>query len=1371
LTLFISHSSRDNAVAIKVRDWLRANGWSRIFLDLDPEHGLAPGHKWKDELKKAGERCSGVVLLISPDWIESSWCQAELALAEHFGKRIFPVLVASTPLADVPRELRSNYQFADISDPAGEAEGFRRFGIGLKRAGLDPSSFPWPPEGDPHRAIYRGMQVMEEVDAAVFFGRDALVTKGLDALRQMRGGMRERMMVILGASGAGKSSFLRAGLTARLRRDEENFLVPPVIRPERAALSGPTGLARSLGMPPQSLTGPEAFLAALERLRGAESERLIRFARAGHESPPAVPPTIVLAIDQAEELFTADNAEAARALEFFAAAAGEDRNMVIVATIRSDSFDRIQAEPRLTDVPRLLFDLPALPLGAFKEVIEGPARLADPPLAIDPALSEHLLHDIATADALPLLALTLERLAAHHRESGRLTLADYAEGLGGLQGAVRANVEAAFTAAARDPTLPAGRARLEELCRAAFIPWLVQLDDADAEPKRRLERLDSLPEPARPLIRHLVDQRLLVSDRRTIGEDAAEVIEVVHEAVLRQWPALRAWIGEERDALRDLDAVRAAAAEWNLHREGESGDRGSVWLAHRGHRLADAEALTVHAGFAGAIGPIEREYLAACRAAEDARRARELDEIARTRRLQSRIGRLIALAAVLLVLGAIGIGGLLAGLAQRTAATLTSLASAAADAGNYDGAARYALAALTVAGVPFTGYDSSVAEAELRGALYANAAAAVLHGHKDIVFTARFSADGTRIVTASADDMARVWDVAGAREILTLRGHTARVFSAQFSADGTRIVTGSADGTARIWDSASGRELVVLHGRGGFVTSAAFSPDGNRVVASYDDASAVIWNADSGAAIATLSGHALYVRQAEFSPDGRRIATASDDGTVRLWDGVSGEPVAVLRGHADHVRAIAFSPDGSHLASASDDRTARIWDTATGHETAVLRRHLEPVMGIAFTPDGTQIATASADSAVHLWDAATGGEVAVLRGHGESVLSVAFSRDGNLLATGSKDQTARIWRVGPEERIRVLRGHAGWVLGAAFSPDGRTVVTGSSDGTARIWDAASGKPLRTVAGDQGEIEGVVFSPDGARIAAAGDDGTARVWDIDTGREELRLTGHKAVVTRVAFNPDGTRIVTSSDDRTARLWDSATGQELVRLIGHQGWVNGAAFAPDGRRVATSSSDGTLRLWDAADGHEIGRIGDHPQGGIGTVSWSPDGTRLLSAIDFQSAKVWDIARNAEVLALSGHKDRVYDAAFSPDGSRIVTTSDDRTSRLWDAVSGRVIAVLHGHTARVYHAAFSPDGKRVVTVSHDRTARFWRLDGVLQLPRDALEAHACSIDLAHGLQHFTADELRAAPVLDPAIEADPCRPPSIWARLRRTFWKDRP
>ena len=1358
--LFISHAAQDNSQALKVRDWLNRNGWNDIYLDIDPERGAAPGQHWGDDLNRVVERCAGTLILISPSWAESRWCQAEFLASKLMGKKIFPLFVAPTSLDQVPAELRATFQIADISTPEREAEGFERLAIGLKRAGLDPKSFGWPPAGDPHRPIYRGLQSLEEQDAAIFFGRDALITKGLDALRRMRDGAPERVLVILGASGAGKSSFLKAGLIARLKRDQENFVVLPVIRPERSALTGVRGLAASLGREPSQLNSPECVAEALMDLRSPIIEQLRHFADLAHNGRSVPSPTIVIPIDQAEELFAAENIEATQALEMLASALRVDENVIIIATIRSDTFENLQNERRFTDIDSLPFSLPGIPQGAFKEVIEGPARLSNPPLMIEPALTDRLLQDLAAADALPLLAFTLERLSLRHRYGGTITLAEYVEELGGVQGAISAAVEAAFAQAQRDPSLPRDRVELEKLARAAFIPALVQLDDADGEPMRRVERLNALPKATLPLVRHLIDQRLLVSHRGTIAGAETDAIEVAHEAILRQWRGLSAWIAEERDALRTLAGVRIAAAEWRKHKAQEQSRQGTSWLTHKGGRLEEAEALITRPGFANALNAGEVEYLAACRASENAERLREKTEIARTRRLQRNIGFLIAMAAGAVLLGTAGILQLLAGVAARTSDTLASLAVKEATAGDYDSAARYAVAGLAGADWPLLGYRGGTVQAELVGAASASRALAVLRGGGSIVANAAFSPDGTRIVTALGDRTVRIWDVKTQRQIAVLRGHGGAVESAAFSPDGRRIVTASQDGTARIWDARTARCLGILRGHNGVVMTAVYSQDGTHIVTASFDKTARIWDARSAQQLAVLRGHDGVVESAAFSPDGLRVVTASADKSAGIWDSTTARQIAALRGHDDVVDSALFSPDGSRIVTASADKTARIWDASSFREIAVLRGHQDVVESAAFSADSARIVTASADTTARLWDVGTAREIALLRGHEGTVNSAVFSPDSARIVTASDDATVRIWAASTASALAIL-GHDDAVLSAAFSPDGRLVITTSEDGTARLWDAGNVHEVALLRGHEGAVISAAFSPDGSRIATASEDRTVRLWNAKTAHAIAVLRGHKDIVHSAAFSPDGTRLVSASDDKTARVWDTATAREITVLSGHKDVVNAARFSPDGTRIITTSYDRTARIWQAGSARQVAVLRGLFDGAV----FSPDGTRILTA-GHANAQVWDAKSMRMISALRGHEGRVVNAAFSFDGTRIVTASWDRTARIWDTKTSQTIAVLRGHDGTVWSASFSPDGKRVITASRDRSARIWNVSNWLSVPRSALVRRICESTLANGLSRFSEQELRAAPVLDPKLDTDACHPPSLWARLGRIF-----
>jgi WD40 repeat protein/serine/threonine protein kinase/TPR repeat protein len=576
-------------------------------------------------------------------------------------------------------------------------------------------------------------------------------------------------------------------------------------------------------------------------------------------------------------------------------------------------------------------------------------------------------------------------------------------------------------------------------------------------------------------------------------------------------------------------------------------------------------------------------------------------------------------------------------------------------------------------------------------------------GHADRVRSAEFSPDGRRIVTASNDKTARIWDAETGREIALLSGHTDAVRSAAFSPDGRRIVTASADKTARIWDAATGKEIMLLNGHTDRVSTAVFSPDGRHVVTASRDKTARIWDAATGRQTLLLSGHTERVISAAFSPDGRRIVTASDDKTARLWEAATGREILLISGHTGPVISAAFSPDGRRMVTASWDQTARIWEAATGRQLAVLSGHLEGLLSAAFSPDGERVITASDDETARIWDAATGRGIMLLSGHSETVDTASFSPDGRRIVTASDDKTARLWDAGTGAQILLLGGHTDMVTSAAFSPVAPRIVTSSLDRTARIWDAATGTQILRLSGHTDVVTFAAFSDDGQRVVTASDDHTARIWDAATGQPTMILRGHTDLVETATFSPDGARILTASTDKTARIWDTATGAQLRILRGHTQALNSAAFSPDGARVVTASFDKTARIWDAVTGREIVTLIGHTDK-VDGAAFSPDGRTVVTGADDKTARIWDAVTGREIMLLKGHTGQVISAAFSPDGSRVVTASSDRTARIWDTATGQQTSILRGHTDSVNSVAFSSDGRRVVTASFDRTARIW-------------------------------------------------------------------
>jgi WD40 repeat protein len=1261
--IFISHSSRDAEQAARLLECLHAHGLVETFLDFDKHAGLAPGADWERTLYREIVGAEAVILILTKNWFDSKWCFAEFTQARALGKAIFPLIEAPTGETFVSGDI----QHLDlVKDREG---GLARLATELTEVVVNArGGFGW----DQTRPPYPGLLAFDEADAAIYFGRDDDIRRLIERLNARRAQGGAKLIAILGASGSGKSSLLRAGVLPRLKRDKRNWIALPPFRPQLHPLEE---LAQAVAI----ALGPGAdwrhWRDALssENLPRALSD-LARDLRAAHASNEA---QILISVDQAEELFGA--AERTGAEQFLRVLNGlqDERLPFLVAmTLRSDFLGKLQEAPGLT-APFEGFSLKPMPLARVRDIIEGPARVAG--LTVDDALVAAAMNDAATDDALPLLAFALRELYDRFGQKKHLTLEAYrALGddtgqLSPLENAVRRKADEVLAVAKSSP------GDLQAL-RQAFVPAMVRVN-SEGEYARRPARFDTLPSNARPLIERLARARLLIIHT----EKDLTMVEVAHEALLRKWPLLRGWLDEEREFLIGRDQLEQDLLDWEKVPAKEKTEallsglkltRARAWLVEKPLQLTEAERGFIQASVA--------HYEA---------------EVARRERSRHRVQQASVTAALVLAVCLAGaIWEWRIAKAREATAESRELAAIAEQTVGTGGDLGLALRTAVKAAERS---PTDQAEHALRTVLEGPLEHLILH-HGGPVYVGAFSPDGTRLVTASVDRTARVWDAATGHLLATLNGHTGPVNDAAFSADGSRIVTASDDGTARVWDAATGHLLATLSGSAVEVRKAAFSPDAKRIVTTGADNSARVWDAETGHLLKTLSGHTRAVYDAAFSPGGKRLVTASDDGTARVWDAETGTLLATLAGHAKVVDKAAFSPDGKRIVTASWDQTARVWDAESGHLLTTLTGHGGALYDVGFSPDGKRIVTASADYTSRVWDAETGDLLTTLTGHTGPVTGAAFSFDGKRVITASEDGTARVWDTDSGLLFATLRGGVGAVHDAAFSPDGGRIITTSNDGVARVWDADIGHPLAIITGFAGRVFDVSFSPDGKHLVTGSEDLTARVWDAETGTLLTTLAGHSLMIYTAAFSPDGRRIVTGSADKTARVWDAKTGRLVATLAGHTGRVNQAAFSPDGKCVVAAGDDGTARAWDAETGHLLATLTGHT-GPVNEATYSPDGNRIVTASADDTARVWD-AQSGRPLATLAHAAAVNDATFSPDGKRVVTASYDHTARVWDARSGTLLATLSGHTRWVYVAAFSPDGKRIVTASADDTARVW-------------------------------------------------------------------
>ena len=1124
--------------------------------------------------------------------------------------------------------------------------------------GREKKTRPDPPLDDANNP-WLGLKAYGRKDASLFFGRERVVE---EVLGRILDPSRPLFLAVVGASGTGKSSVVRAGVLPRLEKPPEE-------------LAGKIGawtvarLPRLQGNPRQQLD---------------ETLRKLAEAPAGHRK--------LLFIDQFEELYTqcADGEIRNGFLRQLGELMSGEQPLKVVITLRSDFEPRLAASEELGEfLAPGRYLVPAMTSEELREVIEEPAKLKA--LYFEPeALVGELVDEVmAMPGGLPLLSFALAEMyrkaQLRRRETGALdralTREDY-KSVGGVVGALHRRANELYEAA--DP------ARRETI-RRLFLRMVSQEGGRLARRRveeRELEHAD--PEEqgrVRQVLDDYVAARLLVADEG--------YVEPAHDTLVLAWDKLLDWLAESgsQELVRQL---WGAASAWDSARRGRSDKeaRGLLWNQDPRLPLVQERYLTG----SGELNRLEREF---------AERS-----VARKRSRRNLVAGITAVViAALLVL---------AGLAEWQRRGAVDARDAALEAKQKaQDTARVAVAgqwverdptraALVMLEVAKPGETADVVY-QTRDILDRPLSEAVLRGHEREVLSAAFSPDGTRIVTASKDGTARVWAANGSGEPVILRDHQGGVLSASFSPDGKRIVTASTDSTARVWNADGSGEPVVLRApRDSFpVSSAIFSPDGTRVL-TLSNGIAQLWAADGSGSPRVLGSEKERVSSVAFSPDGKRIVTGLYDGAVQAWTADGSVELGRVGSHRNGVASMAFSPDGSRIAIAASEDAAWVWPADGSGEPVSLRGHRNVVLSAAFSPDGKRIVTTSYDGTARVWLADGSGEPAVLRGSGSEVLSATFSPDGRSVITTWRDGTARLWAADGLGQPIVLRGHEGKVRDAAFSRDGAHIVTASDDRTARVWAADGiGEPviLRPREG-QGTVSSAAFSPDGARVVTASFDEMARIWPADGSGEPVVLRGHESEVWSATFSPDGKHVMTQANDGTVRVWAAdGTGEPVI--LHPQGMVSSAAYSPDGNRVVTTSWEGLVQVWSADGSGEPMILRGHT-GFVSSAAFSPDGTRILTASADQTARIWAADGSIQPVILRGHRGQLVSAAFSRDGGRVVTASGDGTARIWAADGSGKPMVLRGHQDPVRSAAFSPDGKFIVTASDDGTAQVWAADG---------------------------------------------------------------
>ena len=1100
-------------------------------------------------------------------------------------------------------------------------------------------ALPPAPPLDPDRNPYRGLEAFDEASAALFFGRDDVAAALAAAVE------RQPLTVVVGPSGSGKSSLVRAGLVPRLRA--AGWRIVAQERPGDAAerlVATVTGDARAL-----------------------------------------------VVIDQLEELLTGRSSAAAqgRFLAALAAGLGAAPGLRLVVTVRSDVEPQLQGSALAPWWMAGRFPIPPMTRAELRDAIEKPAAACV--LYFEPArLVDRLVDDVALLPApLPLLSFALSELYRRywerHGDDRAIRESDY-EAIGSVARALTERATALHDElVARDPahaiTVRNLMLRMTttvggELARRR-VP-LAELVVPDPAEQRRTEEV----------LARFHAARLVLCGTEPDGESRAGTpyVEPAHDVLVRGWDKVGAWVQRpEIQALRLLARALARPVEaWLAHRR----DPAYLWTSDP--RLA--QAAVVAAQREPMLNVDESDFV---RASVRRRRAR-------------RAAGAVALAAVIAGLSAAAlIASREAGRARREASraedNLLLEKGRRASLLARQGEDCLALEAGLAAALPFRRDGRALPPQVRQGVLDAAARACqdrvVVHAGDATAMVrviGAFAPDGATFATAGSDGQLRVWDAVAGAASTPLLDHGAPIESVVFDGGGRVVTTGG--GEVRTWDARTGQLVATRAAPAAPVAPVlagerilATAPDGRRVLTASDRVVRVR-DAATGEVVATLDAASApplprtSVRlsttdrdvqewvSASFSPDGIRVVTATGDAAARLWDARSGALLATLAGPAGPVLTAAFSPDGARVLMTSIDGTASIRTPPWVGAAATLGGQ-----GRArFLRDGRLVTERRGE--IQLWRRATGARLASLPGR-----DLAIGGDGRrIIAWGDAGAEIR----DASGRLLVALD-TGPLRDAAFSPDGARVATASRDRTARIWDVGSGRLLAALAPHDDEIGRVWFAPDGARVVTTEQMQAVRVWDSGSGRLVARLAGHeRATATGRSFAPvrdgdiaaDGRGLVTVGVDGSVRLWDLASGAKTGGVdLPDAERALAAAFTPTGPRAVSATDEGTLRLWDVRTGRPLATMAGH-RGMVMLAVFSPDRTRIATGgFHDHAVRLWDAA-TGQLLATFEPGDPVDSLAFSLDGAELAVSSNDGdTARIFivddDAVVAAGCAALIG------------------------------------------------------------------------------------------------
>lgn len=577
--------------------------------------------------------------------------------------------------------------------------------------------------------------------------------------------------------------------------------------------------------------------------------------------------------------------------------------------------------------------------------------------------------------------------------------------------------------------------------------------------------------------------------------------------------------------------------------------------------------------------------------------------------------------------------------------------------------------------------------------------------HNTTINTVKWSPDGKRLASGSADNTIKIFDIESGKEVQEFTGHQGSISDLSWNPDGKKLASAAKDKTIKIWDLEKNQEIDSIPGHDNGQMYIKWSPNGEYLATDNTYNSIIIFTKDIQT-VHVLEEHEQIITCIVWSPDSKYIATGSFDCSIKIWDIETGSVIKTLSDHTKGILTIAWNSNGKVLISGAMDKTIKMWDVETGKLLKNLTDHGDDVNYLTWRSDSQYFVSCSADCTLKIWDANTTQAIISFSEYDnlKKFYAIDWSPDGTYLASCiSREKSIRVWRIGTEREVITLYGNKGGVNHIAWSKDGKRIASAHDETTVLIWDTETRKVIKSFQGTHYDITSVSWSPDGSKIASDMPTSYAKVWEVSTGNELFNLSGHTDAVTSVAWSPNGNFLATGSADKAIIIWDVNTGNEIKRLSGHEYGVNDVSWNNDGNLIASCSNDQQIIIWNIQSGTRIKTLKGHTSY-ITSVAWSKDGKTLASSSGDKSIKIWDAQAGTLKYEFIGHEDAVKSLAWCSDGIRLASTSSDNTIRIWDTKIRRELLIIKGHTSAINSVAWSPDGKEIATASSDYRINIW-------------------------------------------------------------------